>query len=79
MMKIRVVIMFAIAQVALTREHASRRSTDVADVADQAIRCNRNTVTNGLSNMSQTSSAERKHEKQTHTEKRRLFQQKHFK
>ena len=35
MMKIRAVITFIIAQVALAREHASRRSTDTANTADR--------------------------------------------
>ena len=56
-MKIGVVMMFIIAQVVLAKEHDSRRSTDVM-VADRAVRCNRKTVTNGLSNMSQMSPTE---------------------
>ena len=40
MMKIRVVIIFIIAQVVLAREHASRRSADMI-AADRAVRCNR--------------------------------------
>ena len=57
MMKIRVVMMFAIAQVALAKWHASRRSVNIA-VEDQAVRCNRNTVTSSLSNTLQMLSAE---------------------
>ena len=33
------------AQIALAREHASRRSADAVNIADQAVRCNRNAVT----------------------------------
>ena len=36
-MKIRVVIIFIIAQVALAREHASRRSMDAANATDRAL------------------------------------------
>ena len=49
MMKIRAVITFTIAQVALAREHASRRSVDIANAVDRAIRCNRNIGTQTLS------------------------------
>ena len=49
MMKIRAVIIFIIAQAALTKQHASRRSMNIA-VEDRAIRCNRNMVINRLSN-----------------------------
>ena len=49
MMKIRVVMTFTMAQVALAKEHASRRSANTI-VADRAVRCNRNTVANSLSN-----------------------------
>ena len=50
-MKFRAVITitFAIAQVALAREHASRRSVDIAYAVDRAIRCNRNIGTQTLS------------------------------
>ena len=47
-MKIRAVIIFMIVQVALTREHASRRSIDIANTSDRAVGCNRKTVTDGL-------------------------------
>ena len=51
MMKIGAATAFAMAQAALAREHASRRSADAANnTADRAVRCNRNTVTNSLSN-----------------------------
>ena len=62
MMKIGAVTMFMIAQAALAKQHASRRSANMAvedqpvrcncnmAVEDRAIRCNRNTVTSGLSN-----------------------------
>ena len=49
-MKIRVVMIFIIVQAALAQQHTSRRSTNIA-VEDRAIRCNRNVVTNTLSNM----------------------------
>ena len=49
MMKIRVVIIFIIAQVVLAKEHASRRSVNIT-VADRAVRHNRNMVANSLSN-----------------------------
>ena len=48
MMKIRITTIFAITQVALAREHASRRS--IVNTLDRAVRCNRNIVTNSLSN-----------------------------
>ena len=48
MMKIRAVIIFIIAQVALAKQHASRRSANT-EVEDRAIRCDRNTVTSCLS------------------------------
>ena len=51
MMKIRVVITFIIAQVALAKQHASRRSMNIV-VEDRAIRHNRNIVTNSLFNTS---------------------------
>ena len=41
-MKIRAVMMFAIAQAVLAREHTSGRSVDTANAADQAVQCNRN-------------------------------------
>ena len=50
MMKIRAVIMSAMAQAALAREHASRRSADIANAVDRAIRCNWNIGTQRLSN-----------------------------
>ena len=40
-MKIRVVTTFIIAQAALAKEHASRRSANIT-VADQAVQCNQN-------------------------------------
>ena len=49
MVKIRLAIIFIIAQVVLTKYHTSRRSTN-AEVEDRAIRHNRNTETSGLSN-----------------------------
>ena len=49
MTKIRAVTMFVIAQVALAREHTSRRFANTT-AADRVIRCNRNTVANSLSN-----------------------------
>ena len=48
MMKIRAVTTFTIAQVVLAREHASGRSVDMVNAADQAIRCNRNIGTHGF-------------------------------
>ena len=42
MMKIRAVMMFMIAQVALAKQHTSRRSADTADTAGRAIRHNPN-------------------------------------
>ena len=50
MMKIGVVTMFAMAQVALAREHASRRFIDIVNIVDRAIRYNRNIGTRRLSN-----------------------------
>ena len=52
MMKKRSVIIFTITQVALAREHTSRRSAGAVTVntADGAIRCNPNTGTHSLSN-----------------------------
>ena len=50
MMKIRAVIIFVIAQVALAKCNTSRRSADVVIEVDQAIRHNRNIVTISLSN-----------------------------
>ena len=50
MMKIRAAMIFAIAQVALAREHTGRRSIDMVNTLDRAVRCNRNIVTNSLSN-----------------------------
>ena len=50
-------MIFIIAQAALAKWHASRRSAN-ATVEDRAARCNRNAVTNSLSITSQTSSAE---------------------
>ena len=58
MVKIRVVIMFTMAQAVLAREHTSRRSTDTANATDRAIRCNWNVGTLRLSNTSQMLSAE---------------------
>ena len=50
MTKIRAAVpMFIIAQVALAREHTSRRAADVFE-ADRAVRHNWNTLTNSLSN-----------------------------
>ena len=50
MMKIGAVTMFATAQVALAKQHASRRSVDTVTEADRAVQCNRNMVANSLSN-----------------------------
>ena len=52
MMKIRAVMIFAMVQAALAKEHTSGRSADAVNTADPAIRCNRNAVTNSLSNTS---------------------------
>ena len=49
MTKIGAIITFATAQVALAREHTSRRAADVFE-ADRAVQHNWNTVTNSLSN-----------------------------
>ena len=49
MVKIRLATTFAAAQVALTKQHASRRSANIA-VEDRAIRHNRNIVASCLSN-----------------------------
>ena len=46
----RAVTTFVIAQVALAREHVSRRSIDTLNTVDQAIQCNRNIRTLRLSN-----------------------------
>ena len=54
MVKIRVAIIFIIAQVVLTKYHTSRRSANIV-VEDRAIRCNRKTVTNSLSNTAKVS------------------------
>ena len=51
MMKIRAVIIFVTAQVALANKHTSRRSINIV-VEDRAVRCNRNTVTNMLQTLS---------------------------
>ena len=50
MMKKRSVIVFTIAQVALAKDHTSRRSIDIVNAVDRAIRCNQNTETQRLSN-----------------------------
>ena len=57
MVKIRLAIMFIIAQVALTK-YTSRRSRNIV-VEDRAIRCNRNTEANCLSNKRSVRSAVR--------------------
>ena len=49
MVKIRLAITFIIAQVALTKYYTSRRSANIT-VEDRAVRCNRNTEANCLSN-----------------------------